>query len=92
MIGDLAQGLLEELGKDLVQGLVEEGGEKIVNSIKSIFTPENKAPAKPRAKVKVKSSKPEKKPFQSRDRRHERALKQKMAKQQRKASRLKDSD
>ena len=86
MIEDLAEGLLKEVGEIFVRGTIEYGFEKLGTTIKEAFTDSPKIPAKPKPLVKAKMAKPEKKPYQSRYKRHERALKRKLASQKRKAS------
>lgn len=86
MIGEfVCQMLIETVGA-IVQLVVCEGSKKVVSCIKKAFPPTNKKnPTVPPKAVKVKHAKPEKKPYVSRDKRHERNLKKKLDLQKRRA-------
>jgi len=85
MIGEfVAEMLIETIGA-IVQGVICEGSKKVVSCIKSAFPPTYKNPTVPLKAVKVKHAKPEKKPYVSRDKRHERNLKKRLDLQKRRA-------
>jgi hypothetical protein len=81
MIGEFVGGMLTEIAAGIVQGLADEG----ISKIKDALSPTYKNPTVPPKAVKAKHAKPEKKPYVSRDKRHERNLKKKLDLQKRRA-------
>ena len=81
MIGEFVGEMLTEIAAGIVQGLADEGFSKI----KDALSPTYKNPTVPPKAVKAKHAKPEKKPYVSRDKRHERNLKKRLDLQKRRA-------
>ena len=85
MIGEFVAEMLIETAGAIVQGVICEGFEKVASCIKDATSPTYKNPTVPPKAVKAKRAKPEKKPYVSRDKRHERNLKKRLDLQKRRA-------